>query len=124
MPPDEIRRWENTDPTVSRGASALAATTSDAHVQSKDDTWIDPDELDLGDQPPAAQQWAQQETGALPRYHLGATHAHPESDSFQVEVEVGGRRFPAAWGRSKREAEKRAAWEAVLVLRAEGRLAG
>ena len=92
--------------------------------------WLGPELAQIDDDHERAhakqllQQWAQAEVGALPRYRLGEVHEHPESSSFQVHVELGGRDYPAAWGRSKREAEKRAAWEAVLVLRAEGRLAG
>ena len=70
------------------------------------------------------QEWAQRHAGALPRYAVIATHEHPEAHAFQVRATVAGRDFPAAWGRSKREAEKRAAWEALLVLEAEGKLDG
>jgi len=65
------------------------------------------------------QHWTQQQ-GSLPQYHLTDFHDHPDTQAFQMEVSWGGRRFPAAWGASKKEAERRAAWEALLVLRSEG----
>ena len=38
------------------------------------------------------------------------------SSSFRVEVELAGRRYPGCWGSSKREAERRAAAEALREL--------
>lgn len=70
------------------------------------------------------QNWAQTERGSIPVFHLTDFHEHPETQAFQVSAEVGHRSFPPAWGASKKEAERRAAWEAVLELRAEGSLAG
>ncbi|MBL8863873.1 MAG: ribonuclease III [Planctomycetes bacterium] len=64
------------------------------------------------------QQLCQRELGGLPAYVLlderGAAHAR----AFRVAVEVGGRRFPGAWGRTRKEAETWAAREALLVLEA------
>ncbi len=62
------------------------------------------------------QQLCQRELGGLPTYVLlderGAAHAR----AFQIAVEVAGRRFPNAWGRTRKEAEAWAAREALLVL--------
>lgn len=61
--------------------ATLAGTTSNAHVRAEEDAWIDPDELDFGDQPPAAQQWAQwmrQRADELP----------PESAASETPSEV------------------------------------
>ncbi len=66
------------------------------------------------------QNWAQQK-GSLPIYVLTDFHDHPDTQAFQIAAEWRGRRFPGAWGASKKEAERRAAWEAILLLRAEGR---
>jgi ribonuclease-3 len=64
------------------------------------------------------QQHCQRELGALPVYVLvderGAAHAR----AFLVAAEVRGRRFPPAWGRTRKEAEAWAAHEALLELRA------
>ena len=68
------------------------------------------------------QNWAQTKKGTVPRYSLIDFYEHPETQSFQVVAEVGNRGFPPAWGASKKEAERRAAWEAVLILRSEGKL--
>ncbi len=66
------------------------------------------------------QEWAQQQ-GSLPSYVTTDFHDHPDTQAFQVAAELAGRRFPPAWGASKTDAERRAAWEAILVLRAEGK---
>ena len=64
----------------------------------------------------ALQHRCQREFGALPTYALlddrGAAHAR----AFLIAAEVRGRRFPSAWGRTRKEAETWAAHEALLVL--------
>ena len=65
---------------------------------------------------------AQREHHPLPIYRFVDRFEHPETAAFKVEVEVGGRRFPSAWGTTKKQAEGWAAWEAILQLRGEGRL--
>jgi len=70
------------------------------------------------------QDWAQAERGAPPGYVVTESHEHLDTRSFHVCAEVAGRRFAGAWAPSKREAERLAAWEAVLVLRAEGEMLG
>jgi ribonuclease-3 len=68
------------------------------------------------------QQWAQARALGLPQYALleerGAAHAK----AFRVCARIQGEEFPAGWGRTLREAESRAAHEALLVLRARGLL--
>lgn len=66
------------------------------------------------------QLYAQRSYGRLPQYRVLETYEHPLTTSFCVAVELNGHRFPAAWGSSKKEAERWAAWEAILALRAEG----
>jgi dsRNA-specific ribonuclease len=44
-------------------------------------------------------------------------HAHAKA--FLVAAEIGKRRFPSAWGRTLKEAERWAAHEALLVLEEE-----
>ena len=62
------------------------------------------------------QHLAQLSTGAPPTYvqlaERGAAHAR----AFLVAAEVGERRFPSAWGRTRKEAERWAAYEALLLL--------
>jgi ribonuclease-3 len=89
-------------------------------------TWLAPDLEDLPRRHARAhakmllQDWAQARGLPPPAYRVGATHEHPDTRSFRVTAEVGGRAFPGAWAASKREAARRAAEEAVLALRAEG----
>ncbi|TAH37465.1 MAG: hypothetical protein EYC70_07860 [Planctomycetota bacterium] len=66
------------------------------------------------------QLYAQRTCGAVPRYRVLETYVHPLTTSFLVAAELDERTFPGAWGSSKKEAERWAAWEALLVLRAEG----
>ncbi len=70
------------------------------------------------------QDWAQAHRGVTPTYPVTAVHEHPDTHAFRIAAEIAGRRFAGAWASSKREAERLAAWEAVLVLRAEGEALG
>jgi len=70
------------------------------------------------------QLFAQKELGALPRYRVLQQFEHPETTAFEVRAELGGRAYPSAWGTTKKDGERRAAWEAILILRREGNLAG
>ncbi len=65
------------------------------------------------------QSWSQRAHGCLPEYHLVETFDHPEAHAFQVAAVVAGRRFPAAWASTKKDAERLAAWEALLVIQGE-----
>lgn len=62
------------------------------------------------------QEWAQARALGLPRYVLLAEDGSPHARSFQVAVELAGKRHPAAWGRSRKEAERWAAREALLCI--------
>ncbi len=65
------------------------------------------------------QRHSQLETGVPPGYVLLAQRGHAHAKAFLVAAEVGERRFPSAWGRTLKEAERWAAYEALLVLDAE-----
>ncbi len=65
------------------------------------------------------QRVSQVQTGVPPAYVMIAERGHAHAKAFLVVAEVGGRRFPSAWGRTLKEAERWAAHEALLVLRAE-----
>lgn len=65
------------------------------------------------------QQVAQRETGGTPNYRLMDEQGPDHSKCFQVAAELGGRTFTAAWGRSKKESEQRAAQNALCELRGE-----
>lgn len=62
------------------------------------------------------QQLAQSTTGAPPEYELVRERGQSHSRAFCVAARVGERTFPSAWGRTRKEAERWAAHEALLVL--------
>lgn len=64
----------------------------------------------------ALQQRCQLTTGAPPNYVLVAERGSAHAKAFLVAAESGGQRFPSAWGRTRKEAERWAAHEALLVL--------
>lgn len=65
------------------------------------------------------QHVAQKKYNCIPEYVLIQERTHAFGKSFCMAAEIEGRRFPGAWGRSKRDAERLAAREAMLVLQAE-----
>ncbi len=66
------------------------------------------------------QNRVQAEFGTLPVYTVVEVYEHPEASAFCVRAAIGQRTFAAAWGSSKKSAERRAAWECLLVLNCEG----
>jgi ribonuclease-3 len=62
------------------------------------------------------QQWAQREMSATPIYELLDEKGPDHSKCFEVAVSVAQRRFPSAWGPSKKEAEQKAAQLALVTL--------
>lgn len=51
-----------------------------------------------------------------PRYHLMATRGPDHAKIFEMELSVGGKIFSRGTGRSKKEAEQKAAREALKIL--------
>jgi len=62
------------------------------------------------------QQHAQRKQADLPTYALLDEKGPDHSKCFEVAVDIAGRRFPAAWGGSKKEAEQQAALNALIEL--------
>ncbi|MCE9545487.1 MAG: ribonuclease III [Planctomycetia bacterium] len=62
------------------------------------------------------QQLAQRDFGTTPSYHLVEERGPDHSKSFKVAAHVTGRTFHPAWGRNKKEAEQRAAWNALSEI--------
>ena len=61
----------------------------------------------------------QRQYGGTPRYYL-LDEQGPEHDKcFKVCAQVGEHRFPAAWGRTKKEAELKAAVNALAEINGE-----
>ncbi len=65
------------------------------------------------------QQMTQRDWGSAPMYVLTNERGPDHSKHFQVAVQIGSRQFGPAWGRSKKEAEQRAAGNAIAELRGE-----
>ena len=65
------------------------------------------------------QQFAQREFGNTPIYQLLDEKGPDHAKCFKVSAVVGGRRFEAAWGRNKKEAEQRAACNALSELKSQ-----
>lgn len=61
----------------------------------------------------------QREYGGTPRYFLLDEQGPDHDKCFKVAAQVGDHRFPAAWGRTKKEAELKAALNALAFIREE-----
>ncbi len=62
------------------------------------------------------QQYAQREMGSTPVYHLVHESGPDHRKSFMVAAVIADRHFPAAWGSNKKDAEQRAASNALAEL--------
>jgi ribonuclease III len=62
------------------------------------------------------QQHAQKEIGMTPVYELLDEKGPDHSKCFEVAVCIVGERFPSAWGPSKKEAEQKAALNALIAM--------
>jgi ribonuclease-3 len=65
------------------------------------------------------QQIAQRDCGETPTYFLLDEKGPDHSKCFQISAVIGDRRFASAWGRNKKEAEQRAALNALCQLAGE-----
>ena len=65
------------------------------------------------------QQMAQRDFGATPTYVLMGESGPDHRKSFKVSACISGRDFPPAWGSNKKEAEQRAACNALAMLSGE-----
>jgi len=64
------------------------------------------------------QQLAQRDFGVTPTYEVVDETGPDHSKSFHVSAHIGARTYAPAWGRNKKEAEQRAASNALLELQA------
>jgi len=62
------------------------------------------------------QQHAQRRWSATPGYRVLDEKGPDHSKCFEISARIGNRTFPSAWGRTKKEAEQRAAMQALLEL--------
>lgn len=62
------------------------------------------------------QQYSQQRFNKTPFYELLDEKGPDHNKCFEVQGIVNGRRFPSAWGTNKKEAEQKAAYNALVEL--------
>jgi len=62
------------------------------------------------------QQVAQREYGTTPVYQLLDEKGPDHSKCFKISAQIGSSRYHPAWGRNKKEAEQKAAYNALLEL--------
>jgi ribonuclease-3 len=65
------------------------------------------------------QQVGQREFGSTPQYDVLDEKGPDHSKCFKVAAVIAGRRHPAAWGRTKKEAEQKAAMNALAHINGE-----
>jgi ribonuclease-3 len=65
------------------------------------------------------QHICQREFGGTPRYYLLDEQGPDHDKCFKVAAHVADHRFPAAWGRTKKEAELKAAMNALAEIEGE-----
>lgn len=65
------------------------------------------------------QQFAQREFSTTPTYQLLDEKGPDHSKCFKISAQIGPNRYQAAWGRNKKEAEQRAARNALSELNEE-----
>ncbi|ADV63416.1 RNAse III [Isosphaera pallida ATCC 43644] len=63
------------------------------------------------------QQYAQKNHGTTPTYHLLEEKGPDHRKCFKILARIGSHQFPPAWGQTKKDAEQRAAQNALSVLR-------
>ena len=108
--------------------SLIAAIYLDGGIEAARhflDTYIEP-EVELaatgelgGNYKSLLQQFAQREFGSTPTYHLLDEKGPDHSKCFKMVAQVAGQRYQPAWGRNKKEAEQRAACNALSELKNE-----
>lgn len=64
------------------------------------------------------QQLSQKVFGITPTYYLQDEQGPDHAKCFLIAAQIGARQFEPAWGRNKKEAEQRAAGNALRVLQA------
>jgi ribonuclease-3 len=62
------------------------------------------------------QQYAQEQFNVTPNYVLLDEKGPDHNKCFELEVAIASQRFPSAWGTNKKEAEQKAAFNALVEL--------
>lgn len=81
---------------------------------------FDPNSNILVDSKNQFQQWAQIKLGQVPQYFITKESGPPHAKEFAVEVRVGNKNYGKGSGRNRKDAEKRAAENAIAKLKKEG----
>ena len=77
------------------------------------------EEAHAGNYKSLLQQVAQREFNATPQYHLLDEKGPEHSKCFKIAALIGRFHYPAAWGRNKKEAEQKAAMNALAQIGGE-----
>jgi ribonuclease-3 len=73
-------------------------------------------EHDQGNFKSLLQQYSQEQYNATPSYMLLDEKGPDHNKCFELEVVIEDRHFPSAWGTNKKEAEQKAAFNALVEL--------
>ena len=73
-------------------------------------------EQDHGNFKSLLQQYSQEQFNATPSYMLLDEKGPDHNKCFELEVVIDDRHFPSAWGTNKKEAEQKAAFNALVEL--------
>jgi ribonuclease III len=67
----------------------------------------------------ALQQVAQRDFGSTPRYVILDEQGPDHNKCFKISAQIQTERYPAAWGKNKKEAELKAAMNALAVIQGQ-----
>lgn len=73
----------------------------------------------IGNYKSALQQLAQRDHGSAPNYRLVTETGPDHSKLFQIAAEIKSKKFTPAWGKTKKDAEQRAAGNALAEIQGE-----
>src|SRR5262245_46003654 len=93
------------------GGHDAARAFLDAHIVPEIDAAVGSE--NAGNYKSLLQHFAQREFGTTPNYQLLDEKGPDHSKCFQMSAVIGRKRYAAAWGRNKKEAEQRAAHNAL-----------
>jgi ribonuclease-3 len=99
------------------GGYEAARSMIDRHILPEIDVAVGGE--NAGNYKSLLQHLAQREFGTTPTYQLLDEKGPDHSKCFQMCAVIGRNRYPAAWGRNKKEAEQRAAHNALSEMRGE-----
>lgn len=99
------------------GGHEAVRTFIEAHIVGEIDVAVGGE--NAGNYKSLLQHFAQREFGTTPSYQLLDEKGPDHSKCFQMSAVIGRKRYAAAWGRNKKEAEQRAAHNALCEIRGD-----